>query len=317
MAGGRWSEPSGHVIRRIYGQPSRQPVYAGRNRGAAAGAAIKGMRIPILLAAIGFAAVAQTKEELTRRLNESVAASAGAMARRDFTAFRRYVASDAIFLERSGDVLRGADAIGARWKSYVSAPEAPFSRNAETVHVAPSGTIALVTGPVHDRDGKAMDTFNSVWRRERDGSWKLVFDYACPSCNCSGAAEPQGDAGAVWRSEVAFAKSMADRDLGAFRSHVAEDAVFMARTGPLLGREEVVKGWTRFFEGPKAPFSWAPDRVLVLDSGGLALSQGPVLDPSGKRASTFSSIWRKEADGNWRVVLDKGCPACTCPGGGD
>jgi ketosteroid isomerase-like protein len=72
----------------------------------------------------------------------------------------------------------------------------------------------------------------------------------------------------------------------------------------------VAEGWKPFFEGAAAPFSWEPETVEVLDSGSLALSSGPVRDPEGKQIGTFSSIWRREADGHWRVVFDKGCPVC-------
>jgi ketosteroid isomerase-like protein len=113
---------------------------------------------------------------------------------------------------------------------------------------------------------------------------------------------------AVKAREVAFAKTMADRDHAAFGSFVAEDAVFMGPT-PLLGREAVVAGWKPFFEGP-APFSWTPERVEVTPSGTLAISSGPVFDPTGKRVSTFNSTWRLDKDGVWRVVLDIGCPRC-------
>ena len=33
-------------------------------------------------------------------------------------------------------------------------------------------------------------------------------------------------------------------------------------------------------------------------------------DPAGKTISTFSSIWRLEAPGTWRIVFDKGSPVC-------
>lgn len=69
---------------------------------------------------------------------------------------------------------------------------------------------------------------------------------------------------------------------------------------------EVARGWAGFFEGPDAPFSWYPDLVEVLESGRLALSSGPVIGASGEEVGRFNSIWRKDPDGQWRVVFDKG-----------
>ena len=60
------------------------------------------------------------------------------------------------------------------------------------------------------------------------------------------------------------------------------------------------------FSGPEAPLSWGPDVVEVLASGALALSSGPVLRPNGEQSGRFNSVWRKEADGVWRVIFDKG-----------
>ncbi|MFB3903455.1 MAG: DUF4440 domain-containing protein [Acidobacteriota bacterium] len=113
----------------------------------------------------------------------------------------------------------------------------------------------------------------------------------------------------VRERELAFAKTMADRDHAAFTSFVAEEAIFLGRT-VLRGRAAVAEGWKRFFEGPQAPFSWEPERVEVIDSGTLAISSGPVHDSAGNRRGTFNSTWRREADGQWRVVLDIGCPPC-------
>jgi len=117
----------------------------------------------------------------------------------------------------------------------------------------------------------------------------------------------------VEAAERAFARSMADRDHAAFASLLAEEAVFLSERSALRGKQEVADAWKRFFEGREAPFSWEPDRVEVLDSGVLGLTSGPVLDPQGKRLGTFNSVWRRDADGRWRVVFDKGCPRCTCP----
>ena len=127
------------------------------------------------------------------------------------------------------------------------------------------------------------------------------------------SAEPlETIAARVRAREVAFAKSMADRDHAAFATFISEEAVFLGRTA-LRGRRAVGEGWKAYFEGPKAPFSWAPERVEVVDSGTLAISTGPVFDPAGKRTGTYSSTWRLEEDGEWRIVLDNGCPPCHCP----
>ena len=119
-----------------------------------------------------------------------------------------------------------------------------------------------------------------------------------------------GRAREVFAAESAFAQTMAVRDLAAFGTYVAYDAVFFGRSAPLRGKEAVVAGWQSLFEGPAAPFSWSPETVEVLASGTLAHSSGPVRDPAGRQIGTFNSIWRREADGRWRVVFDKGCPVC-------
>jgi ketosteroid isomerase-like protein len=126
-------------------------------------------------------------------------------------------------------------------------------------------------------------------------------------------AQPDaGLTGQVRRTEIAFAKTMADRDAAAFRTFLADEAMFVSSARVLRGAKEVAEGWKHFFEGPQAPFSWEPDQVQVLASGTLALSSGPVRDPSGKRIGTFNSIWRREAGGPWKIVIDHGCPPCDC-----
>ncbi len=112
----------------------------------------------------------------------------------------------------------------------------------------------------------------------------------------------------VRRAEVAFAKAFADRDAAQFFSFVADDAVFAGgRTSS--GKTAVVESWSRFFEGPVAPFSWGPERVAVDASGTIGLSMGPVYDPEGKHAGSFTSTWVKQKDGSWKVLFDSGGPS--------
>lgn len=116
----------------------------------------------------------------------------------------------------------------------------------------------------------------------------------------------------VRATEIAFAQTMADRDHGAFASFLAEETIFFAGPRELRGKSVVAEAWRKYYEGEAAPFSWAPEVVAVLDSGTLALSSGPVLDPEGQRVGTFNSVWRRQADGSWKIVFDKGCPPCRC-----
>ena len=116
----------------------------------------------------------------------------------------------------------------------------------------------------------------------------------------------------VRQTETAFARTMADRDHAAFVSFLADEAVFFGGPNLQRGKQAVADAWKRLYEGPQAPFSWAPEKVEVLQSGTLALSSGPVKDPSGRQVGTFSSVWRREKDGKWKIVFDKGCPDCDC-----
>jgi len=127
------------------------------------------------------------------------------------------------------------------------------------------------------------------------------------------AAPPTADqlealAAQVKAQETAFAQTMADRRLDRFAEFVAADAVFRG-AALRLGRAEIVDKWKPYFDGPKAPFSWAPDAVTVSADGRLAISSGPVRDPDDHVVTRFITIWRLDADGRWRVIVDGGVDA--------
>jgi ketosteroid isomerase-like protein len=152
----------------------------------------------------------------------------------------------------------------------------------------------------------------SILRGQEVQGMKWVIRLAlCSAVGAGAAAEANLELREqVRQAELAFAKTMADRDHAAFATFVSEEAVFFGRSGAQRGKGAVVAAWKGLYEGPQAPFSWAPDTVEVLDSGTLALSSGPVVDPTGVRTGTFQSIWRRESDGSWRVIFDKGADYC-------
>lgn len=110
-------------------------------------------------------------------------------------------------------------------------------------------------------------------------------------------------------TEVAFAATMAARDLAAFARFLAPDTVWTGGKAPLIGPEAVLAGWRAYFDGPTPPFSWAPDTVLVRPSGELGRTAGQVHGPDGPLLLRFNSVWRRLPDGRWEIVFDFATPA--------
>ena len=110
-------------------------------------------------------------------------------------------------------------------------------------------------------------------------------------------------------TEQAFAATMAARDVAAFTAFLAADTVWTDAQGPLVGPKAVVAAWRAYFDGPTPPFSWAPDTALVLPSGELGRTAGPVHGPDGKLLLRFNSVWRRLPSGRWEIVFDHATPA--------
>jgi ketosteroid isomerase-like protein len=133
-----------------------------------------------LLTAGGQAAAATT-QELAKQVRDAETAFAKSMADRDLAAFTAHVAEEAVFFGGRGP-LRGREAVVAAWKRFFEGDAAPFSWEPETVEVLDSGTLALSSGPVRDPEGTQIAIFQSIWRLDADGAWRVVFDKGCDYC---------------------------------------------------------------------------------------------------------------------------------------
>jgi ketosteroid isomerase-like protein len=114
-------------------------------------------------------------------------------------------------------------------------------------------------------------------------------------------------------TERAFAASAQRKDLDAFAGFIAGDAVFSGGS-TLVGREAIVAGWAPFFEASGPLIRWEPCAAEVDDSGDLGLTTGQFwieVEREGEESllrGSFASVWRRQADGSWRVILDTGTP---------
>jgi ketosteroid isomerase-like protein len=106
-------------------------------------------------------------------------AFARTMADRDAQAFARFVADEAIFFD-GATPLRGRPQVVAGWARFFTGKTAPFSWEPDQVEVLDSATLALSTGLVRDPGGKVIARFNSIWRLEAPGVWRVVFDKGSP-----------------------------------------------------------------------------------------------------------------------------------------
>jgi ketosteroid isomerase-like protein len=118
---------------------------------------------------------------------EQVAATerafAKTMADRDLKAFGSFLSDDTVFFS-SQKALRGKHAVLDFWARFYKEPQAPFSWEPAAVEVLDSGALARSTGPVYDPDGKLFACFNSIWRQESRGQWKIVFDHGMGPGEC-------------------------------------------------------------------------------------------------------------------------------------
>ena len=177
--------------------------------------------------------------------------------------------------------------------------------------------LAVFANPEHDfpqrityrREGDALTARVEAQSEGKWGGFDISWQRVSGSWPGLGGTEGSDLQQQVLEVETAFAKTMADRDHEAFSAFLSEEAIFLS-SATARGRDQVAAQWKRYFEGPAAPFSWQPKKVEVLPSGNLALSTGPVYDAGGKLISRFTSIWRQEAPGQWRIIFDKGNEVC-------
>ena len=108
-------------------------------------------------------------------------AFAKAFADRDAATFFSFVADDAKFFG-SAKTLAGKAAVVEGWSPYLKDAKAPFRWEPARVETNDAGDLAFSTGPVFDAAGNHIGDYSSVWQKQKDGSWKIVFDGPPKSC---------------------------------------------------------------------------------------------------------------------------------------
>ncbi|HEY7461169.1 MAG TPA: DUF4440 domain-containing protein [Gemmatimonadota bacterium] len=132
---------------------------------------------------------------------------------------------------------------------------------------------------------------------------------------CGASVNLEAEKAAVKQADADFSKTSESRDFQAFLTFVSDSATFYSNGGRILrGKQEVGEQWKPLFDPAGPALAWQPTDSDVASSGDLGYSRGVWKisqdGPEGRREGTgkYVTIWRKEADGKWRVVVDIGNP---------
>ncbi|MFY9856278.1 MAG: nuclear transport factor 2 family protein [Terracidiphilus sp.] len=148
--------------------------------------------------------------------------------------------------------------------------------------------------------------------------WSAHGQLAFPDANAQTAPNPLTDATMnpgkilLFDLEARFAKDVLARGGAAFADWFAEDGVALGNgAAPLIGKVAIQKSanWD-----PKVyQLTWTPTDAQMGPSGDMGYTwghfEGHSKDVSGSPitvAGRYITIWRRQADGNWKVALDAG-----------
>lgn len=142
-----------------------------------------------------------------------------------------------------------------------------------------------------------------------EGSLTLILLIAL--CFFAGPATTRAQENRDWTSLVEAERAFAAASLtkgtrAAFMDFLAEDSILF-RPGPVAGKK-----WIEEHPAPPTLLTWEPAFAEVAQSGDLGYTTGPwEIRPSGPEDKPpayghFVSVWRRQPDGAWKVVVDLG-----------
>jgi ketosteroid isomerase-like protein len=122
-------------------------------------------------------------------------------------------------------------------------------------------------------------------------------------------------AAAIMQADRDFNQSVVSRDKKKFLSIISEIAVFVG-DGPMRGHDEILNGWSPFFDPNGPTLTWEPTSAEVLVGGDVGITIGSwtrrTKAADGKTSEgrgQYVTTWQKQKDGAWKVVYDIGSTA--------
>ncbi len=119
-------------------------------------------------------------------------------------------------------------------------------------------------------------------------------------------------ADAVRAADIAWEKAFSSKNLAGAVAFVDSTGSILSPNAPIATGPAAVRAlFDGFYALPALNLHWQPTSVEAAGSGDLAYSSGTYAmtfnGPSGKPLADrgkYVTVWRKEADGSWKVVRD-------------
>jgi ketosteroid isomerase-like protein len=128
--------------------------------------------------------------------------------------------------------------------------------------------------------------------------------------------EATADVSALLIADQAFSDATAARGLEGFLSFMADDVATLRPDQPVLtGKKALADTWTPLLTNPALSIRWKPLTGSISVGGDLGYTIGSYeitrSDDQGRRVTStgkYVTIWRRQADGAWKVAFDSGVP---------
>jgi len=113
--------------------------------------------------------------------------------------------------------------------------------------------------------------------------------------------------------EADFMKAAAERGADGYMSYYAEDVVEVPNGADAIHGKANIAKTMGFLNDKNNRLTWTPVDAGISSSGDLGWTSGTYefhsVDKDGKPTVShgkYTSIWKKQPDGNWKIVLDMG-----------
>jgi ketosteroid isomerase-like protein len=141
----------------------------------------------------------------------------------------------------------------------------------------------------------------------------LIAIVLFPISRSSVEASPKATAETLKQLEGEFMKAAAEKGSQGYMSYYGDDAVEVPNGAPILQGKANIAKTMGFLDDKENHLTWTPVGADISASGDLGYTYGNYefrsKDKDGKAVlehGKYTSIWKKQKNGAWKVVLDMG-----------